>query len=671
MKTYGTVQFDRAAKTWMIHTTPDVATRAKRIFPRIPQGAQSPLPLADNARNGEELRWFLQRFPHEMDEMDRAHLAARADAVIEQASIVDRILAEGYKPGEFKLLKPLRPYQAIPVEICLRTGAILCADDTGLGKTVEGLGLLSDPRARPGLIVCPTHLPSQWEAKVREFLGDGLLVHLLDKGKPYDLVERCGRIPDIVITNFNKLTGWAGTLAEFVSAVVVDEAHRFRHPDTQRYEAWLHLRDRARFRMFLSATPIINYGDEVHSVLEAMQEDSLGTRSEFLREYCAGSSGSRKAKVDDPAALNAELRRRGLMVRRSRKDVNRELPPVNTIVHVLDVSDGSALAEQESSIAALAEVLMAEGGRGIDKMQAARDLDLKLRQSTGIDKAPFAAKFIRMLCAEGQKVLAFAWHRSVYDILLEALGPGQKDGEDDLPDLRPVLYTGSEKTAKQKDASRDAFVHGDSQVMLVSLRSGEGIDGLQDVCSTTVHVELDFSPQVMKQNVDRVNRDGQRNAVFAYVLLAEEGSDPIIADILGVKAGQFDGIFNASAQAVEETPAIEVSRMKHVAAKYLEQKKVRKAAEEAAPKLAPLPDLRPVVKPAPVVQKPPPPPARPAPDRWITLRGSQIDANVEAMITKAGIGVSLDTLRLLRTGKYKAEVGFAGKQIVAFKLERI
>lgn len=670
MRTYGTVTLDRTAKTWVIHTTPDVATRLKRIFPRIPQGAQSPLPLADNARNGEELRWALQRFPHEMDETDRAHLDARADAVIEQAAIVDRILAEGYAPREFPLLKPLRPYQAIPVEICLRTGAILCADDTGLGKTVEGLGLLSDPRARPGLIVCPTHLPSQWAAKVREFLGDGLLVHCLDKGKPYDLVERCGRIPDIVITNFNKLTGWAGTLAEFVSAVVVDEAHRFRHPDTQRYEAWLHLRDRARFRMFLSATPIINYGDEVHSVLEAMQEDSLGTRPEFLREYCAGSSGSRKAKVDDPAALNAELRRRGLMVRRSRKDVDRELPPVNTIVHVLDVSDGSALAEQEASIAALAEVLMAEGGRGFDKMQAGRDLDLKLRQSTGIDKAPFAAKFIRMLCAEGQKVLAFAWHRSVYDILLEALGPGQKDGEDELPDLHPVLYTGSE-SAKQKDASRDAFVLGNSQVMLVSLRSGEGIDGLQDVCSTTVHVELDYSPQIMKQNVDRVNRDGQRNAVFAYVLLAEEGSDPIIADILGVKAGQFDGIFNASAQAVEETPTMEVSRMKHVAATYLAQKKARKAAADAAPKLAPLPDLRPVVKPAPVAQKAPAPPARPAPDKWVILKGSQIDAKVEAMITGAQIGVTVDTLRLLRGGTHRANVGFAGDRIVAFKLERI
>jgi len=40
----------------------------------------------------------------------------------------------------------------------------------------------------------------------------------------------------------------------------------------------------------------------------------------------------------------------------------------------------------------------------------------------------------------------------------------------------------------------------------------------------------------------RIYRDGQPLPVFSYFLLAEEGSDPIISDILGVKRAQLEGV---------------------------------------------------------------------------------------------------------------------------------
>lgn len=669
-RAHGTVALDRKTKTWLITTEPHVMTRLKRIFPRVSPSAQGTAPLADNAANGVELLWFLERFPHEMRADDRAYLEARAGQHRERQTIVEQVLAAGYAPPTFQMLKPARGYQALAIDLNLKSGALLIADDLGLGKTVQGIGLLSDPRTLPALIVCPTHLPTHWERKIAEFLGERVLVHLLDKGTPYDLVKRCGRVPDVIISNYHKLSGWAQTLAECgIKTVIADEAQHFRHPGTQKYEAMLYLRDRTEFRCFLSATPIFNYGGEIHAVMTALRDDCLGLHEEFTREWCGGFGGP-KAKVEDTAALNAHLVREGLMVRRRRAEVGRELPALTNVVQVVDVGEGAALAAEEASIAELAEVLLADGGTGIDKMQAARDVDLKLRQATGIDKAPFAAKFIRMLVAEGQQVVAFAWHRRVYEILLELLGPGQLEDGEELEDLRPLLFTGSE-TARKKDEAREKFISGECRVLLMSLRSGEGVDGLQDVCSTTVHVELDWSPQVHGQNIGRVHRDGQTKPVFAYTLVSEEGSDPVIADVLGVKAGQFEGLFNPSATLVEATQATP-DRVKQLAASYLATRRAKKAAGPRPGATAPsAAALRPVVTAQPVKPVTPPPPPRPAPDRYVRLRGPELGPDQEKMLLTAGVGVTPSDILRIKSRAYQARVGFAGARIVAVQIDRV
>lgn len=71
--------------------------------------------------------------------------------------------------------------------------------------------------------------------------------------------------------------------------------------------------------------------------------------------------------------------------------------------------------------------------------------------------------------------------------------------------------------------------------MIMSLRAGQGIDGLQKVCRTVVLGELDLSPAVHTQFCGRIFRDGQLDPVMAYFLLADYGADPVIADVLGIK----------------------------------------------------------------------------------------------------------------------------------------
>lgn len=63
--------------------------------------------------------------------------------------------------------------------------------------------------------------------------------------------------------------------------------------------------------------------------------------------------------------------------------------------------------------------------------------------------------------------------------------------------------------------------------------------------------ELDWSPAVHEQAIGRVHRDGQGDPVVAYFLVSDEGSDPVVLDVLGLKRGQLEGIRDPAGEILE------------------------------------------------------------------------------------------------------------------------
>ena len=281
----------------------------------------------------------------------------------------------------------------------------------------------------------------------------------------------------------------------------------------------------------------------------------LGTAGEFFTEWCSGGYGGPKAKIKEPAAFGTYLREQGALLRRTRTDVNRELPPLSTPIHHVEADTG-ALAKVEKNAAELARLILTAGGAGFEKMKASEELSYLLRQATGIAKAPYVATFVRLLVESGERVVLYGWHRAVYDIWLSQ-----------LEDLKPAMYTGTESPAK-KERSFDRFTKGDSKVLIISLRAGAGLDGLQHNCRTVVFGELDWSPGVHEQCVGRVFRDGQRDPVVAYMLVSDSGSDPVIADVLGLKRAQIEGVRDPDAPLVERLQA-SPDNVQTLASRYL------------------------------------------------------------------------------------------------------
>ena len=227
------------------------------------------------------------------------------------------------------------------------------------------------------------------------------------------------------------------------------------------------------------------------------------------------------------------------MLRRTRHEVGRELPAVTKVVHEID-ADLSVLRDMTGGAIELAKIILRsnERFRG-EKMQASAEFDNLMRQATGVAKAPYVAEFVRLLLENGERVVLFGWHRAVYDIWLERLA-----------DFKPVMYTGSESIT-QKAAAEEAFKHRETDLFIMSLRSGAGVDGLQQACRTAVFGELDWSPGVHEQCIGRVDRDGQPDPVTAYFLVSNDGADPIMTDILGIKREQIEGVRNPNSGIIE------------------------------------------------------------------------------------------------------------------------
>lgn len=414
-------------------------------------------------------------------------------------------------------------------------------------NTAQAIASFCDQRVLPALVVVQTHLPTQWKEEIGKFCD--VSVHLIKGTKPYSLPPA-----DVYIMKYSCLRGWVDTFAMGTfKSVIFDEVQELRHDGTDKYSAARTAAKSVSHVLGMSATPIYNYGDEIFNILNLMKEGCLGARDEFLREWCGGYN---VREIKNPKALGTYLRESFLFLRRTRKDVGRELQPVNKIVHTVETDH-----KKLDSIDALARQLAMQTvtGEFTQRGMASRELSMLVRHATGVSKAKSVADYVRILLENGEPVLLAGWHRDVYDIWLK-----------ELEAYNPVLYTGTE-SAVQKNESKRKFMDGETNLMIISLRSGVGLDGLQGRCKIVVIGELDWSPQVHHQLIGRVDRDGQTEQVTAIYLVSNDGSDPEVIDTLGLKASQSNDIINPNGVLEEQVSNGEI--IKRLAQKYLERKK--------------------------------------------------------------------------------------------------
>lgn len=531
---YGTLSYNRRAKCWTVKGEPCVTELCKRLFPGCAVSRRGEARFTAHRRIIGDLNWLMLRYPLTVATRDASRWTDALEQARSHSLERQRALSapSRVEPPEAYFKGELRPFQQEGLSYLLVNSRSLLADEMGLGKTVQAIAYLATTRALPALIVAPPHLIRNWEREINRFLTleDGVRVHVIRGLKPYDLPEA-----DVYIIHYLLLRGWKTALPEAgMRCVFFDEIQELRHAGTEKYSAASLLSDSCERVFGLSGTPIYNRGGEIFNVINILDFHCLGNWESFTREWCYGYGNNLVAKPD---VLGDYLRREGLMLRRTKDQVLKELPPKRRLVQEIDSDDAvyrTLMRPVIETLGSLRTLEMDGSRRALMEEQVSQ----QERQATGIAKAPFVAAFVRALLDGGERVLLFAHHHAVMDAYKK-----------ELRTYHPVFITGRE-TANQKDAAVTDFMSGKSSICCISLRAASGLNLQRATC--VIFGELDWSPAVHSQAEDRAHRMGQEDSLLCYYLVSPRGSDQDMQETLGLKVSQFLGIMGDTEPSISQ-----------------------------------------------------------------------------------------------------------------------
>ncbi len=526
-RTYGTLSFNKRRKCWVVKGDPTVTELCKRLFPGTETSKRGEARFSAHRRIVGDLNWLMLRYPLTVKAADMARwenaLADAREYVIRREEA--RLMPVRVAPNPTTFAGKLTAFQEEGLGFLLRTERGLLADEMGLGKTVQALAMLSETGEYPALVVAPPHLMRNWQNEIERFVrkpdGSPLRVHVIKGLKPYQLPAA-----DIYLMHYLLLRGWKEALPDAqIPTVIFDEVQELRHAGTEKYSAASLLAEAANRVIGLSGTPIYNRGAEIWNVVNILDFHFLGDYESFTREWCYGYGNQIVAK---PELLGEKLREEGMMLRRTKQDVLKDLPPKRRLVMAVDSDDAVYRRLMQPVHQTILQFKTDTGANASQRALWEMEIERGERQATGIAKAPYVAQFVRALLDADEKVLLFAHHHEVMDIYKK-----------ELHAFSPAFITGRE-TPAMKERSVERFMTGKTNLCCISLRAAAGLNLQRASC--VVFGELDWSPAVHSQAEDRAHRMGQTDSILCYYLVSSEGSDQDMQDALGLKVSQFVGL---------------------------------------------------------------------------------------------------------------------------------
>jgi superfamily II DNA or RNA helicase len=422
----------------------------------------------------------------------------------------------------------------------------ILADDMGLGKTLQTLAHVMEEKSsgrssgRPSLVIAPTSVVPNWRAEAVRF-APGLRVLVLN-GADRKTYFRSIPHADLVITSFALLQRDIEKLLGFkYHLLVLDEAQYIKNPRAKVAQAACRLD--ARHRICLSGTPIENHLGELWSLMHFLIPGFLGTEDAFNRQY------RKPIEEDGDTDKNELLKKRiaPLVLRRTKDQVAKELPPKTEMVHLIELhSDQKDLYE---TVRATMDrrVREAIAARGIEQSQIVfLDALLKLRQiccdprllpedfAAGVkqsSKLEFLKEMLETLVEEGRKILIFSQFTTMLGLIEKHLV------DSGIPYL---MLTGG---SKDRGHLVERFQTGQFPVFLISLKAG-GTGLNLTAADTVIHYDPWWNPASEAQATDRAYRIGQDKPVFVHKLLCQETVEERIHRLQQDKARLADGLLS-------------------------------------------------------------------------------------------------------------------------------
>ena len=155
------------------------------------------------------------------------------------------------------------PHQVEAIDFISKKDAVALFDEQGLGKTKIVIESLCNNMAQGiidgVLIICKKHLIANWKDEIETH---SYLKYIVLRGSPNEKGLKFMGYSHFYIINYESVIGEVERLKMFLRtrkmAIVLDESHRIKNPDSKATEAIFELKDLTKKRIIVTGTPVAN-----------------------------------------------------------------------------------------------------------------------------------------------------------------------------------------------------------------------------------------------------------------------------------------------------------------------------------------------------------------------------------------------------------------------------
>lgn len=437
--------------------------------------------------------------------------------------------------------------------------SVLQADPMGAGKTIMCAVTANHLKCKSVLIIVIASVKANWRAEWRKWNM------MARRGETTVACANGSFWPDtdVVILNFDILERFRtrykfnqdgdrviaqnGQIdAREWDMIVIDECHKIKGIKALRTQAVIgeYRRGRclmeplrARYKIAMSGTPIVNRPIEAFPAAHWLWPASFPSHHKFGMRYCdakRGSHGWDYKGNSNEYELNARLRLLG-MISRPKTITHADIPPKTRRIVEFDVPGMSRLIESEKSEFAGAVDTSelrakAESALVLNDEATWRSAmkELKTRVDIGVGKLtearmrvarallPSFIEYIKGCIEERGKVVVFGWHQEVIEAIHRAFpGSGMIHGGVQTDDRKPIM---------------DRFQNDPECKLIVGSIGAMGTGVTLTASDLILFVELHWVPGDISQAEDRCHRYGQDKHLEVRYLVAEGSISAVMAE---------------------------------------------------------------------------------------------------------------------------------------------
>lgn len=422
---------------------------------------------------------------------------------------------------EIGLKRVPRSYQCEGVAYMINHGNCINGDDCGLGKTGQTIIIIELMDAFPALIITPASVKYNWKKEWEKWNPDRK-IGVIERKRKFD-PEVWNN--DVVIINYDVLgernmekptAKFKELLRKYWASCAMDEIHFLKNEKALRTKMAKKIAKRIQHVWGLTGTLTQNKPSDLIQPFKIIRrfEDIFGADIDFKYRYCNAKQTAYGFDFSGFSNLEElhELLRMGGYIRRNKRDVLTELPPLVEQTVDVPITNAKEYRRAESDlIAYLEKIDLEKANSAVNAPHLVMINTLKTLSIKG--KLAFVQSYIKdwLEANEEESLVVFGVHREPLQELAKFF-------------KAPVIQGGISSEKKQQIVNE--FSEKKHRLLFANIQSaGTGTDGLQENCSNLFYIELPDKSTDLEQTNSRLERMGQKNSINVTYLLSPETID--------------------------------------------------------------------------------------------------------------------------------------------------